>query len=85
MVETLVNLKNNKLKDTKRATGTGQNVAAEAIERMKKYLSGINKKRHGKRMSHFHSSEALIPPTTSDVPRATTGNIGRPPFVVQAR
>ncbi|KAG8700061.1 suppressor of glycerol defect [Ceratobasidium sp. 394] len=46
MVETLVNLKNNKLKDTKRATGTGQNVASEAIERMKKYLSGINKKRH---------------------------------------
>ncbi|KAG8729656.1 suppressor of glycerol defect, partial [Ceratobasidium sp. 423] len=47
MVETLVNLKNNKVK---RATGTGQNVAAEAIERMKKYLGGINKKRHV--MSH---------------------------------
>ncbi|CAE6450582.1 unnamed protein product [Rhizoctonia solani] len=47
MVETLVNLKNNK---TKRTTGTGQNVAAEAIERMKKYLGGINKKRHV--MSH---------------------------------
>ncbi|KAF8757696.1 hypothetical protein RHS01_03514 [Rhizoctonia solani] len=43
MVETLVNLKNNKVK---RATGTGQNVGAEAIERMKKYLGGINKKRH---------------------------------------
>ncbi|CAE6408546.1 unnamed protein product [Rhizoctonia solani] len=43
MVETLVNLKNNKIK---RATGTGQNVASEAIERMKKYLGGINKKRH---------------------------------------
>ncbi|ELU40043.1 CCCH zinc finger protein [Rhizoctonia solani AG-1 IA] len=41
MVETLVNLKNNKVK---RATGTGQNVGAEAIERMKKYLGGINKK-----------------------------------------
>ncbi|KAH7335592.1 armadillo-type protein [Rhizoctonia solani] len=47
MVETLVNLKNNKMK---RATGTGQNVASEAIERMKKYLGGINKKRHV--MSH---------------------------------
>ncbi|QRW16836.1 eukaryotic translation initiation factor 4G [Rhizoctonia solani] len=47
MVETLVNLKNNKVK---RATGTGQNVGAEAIERMKKYLGGINKKRHV--MSH---------------------------------
>ncbi|KAG8717096.1 suppressor of glycerol defect [Ceratobasidium sp. 395] len=46
MVETLVNLKNNRLKDAKRATGTGQNVASEAIERMKKYLGGINKKRH---------------------------------------
>ncbi|KAG9084328.1 suppressor of glycerol defect [Ceratobasidium sp. UAMH 11750] len=46
MVETLVNLKNNKLKDAKRATGTGQNVASEAIERMKKYLGGIDKKRH---------------------------------------
>jgi nucleolar MIF4G domain-containing protein 1 len=47
MVETLVNLKNNKVK---RATGTGQNVGNEAIERMKKYLGGINKKRHGKLM-----------------------------------
>ncbi|CAE6441285.1 unnamed protein product [Rhizoctonia solani] len=47
MVETLVNLKNNKMK---RTTGTGQNVAAEAIDRMKKYLGGINKKRHV--MSH---------------------------------
>ncbi|CAE6413936.1 unnamed protein product [Rhizoctonia solani] len=47
MVETLVNLKNNKMK---RETGTGQNVAADAIERMKKYLGGINKKRHV--MSH---------------------------------
>ncbi|CEL56261.1 Suppressor of glycerol defect protein 1 OS=Schizosaccharomyces pombe (strain 972 / ATCC 24843) GN=sgd1 PE=3 SV=1 [Rhizoctonia solani AG-1 IB] len=47
MVETLVNLKNNKVK---RATGTGQNIGTEAIERMKKYLGGINKKRHV--MSH---------------------------------
>ncbi|KAG9124497.1 suppressor of glycerol defect [Ceratobasidium sp. 392] len=50
MVETLINLKNNRLKDTKRLTGTGQTVASEAIERMKKYLSGINRKRHV--MSH---------------------------------
>jgi nucleolar MIF4G domain-containing protein 1 len=55
LVETLVNLKNNKLKDSKRATGTGQNVASEAIERMKKYLSGISKKRHGE------SSQSYIP------------------------
>ncbi|KAG8746207.1 suppressor of glycerol defect [Ceratobasidium sp. 414] len=46
LVETLVNLKNNKLKDAKRATGTGQKVASDAVERMKKYLSGIDKKRH---------------------------------------
>ncbi|QRV73825.1 eukaryotic translation initiation factor 4G [Ceratobasidium sp. AG-Ba] len=50
LVETLVNLKNNKLKDAKRAGGTGQNVASAAIERMKKYLGGISKKRHV--MSH---------------------------------
>lgn len=42
MVETLINLKNNKLK--KKDTQGG---ATEAVERMKKFLSGISKKHHG--------------------------------------
>lgn len=43
MVETLTNLKNNKLKKNP-AGGQG----ADAVERMKKFLSGLSKKRHGK-------------------------------------
>jgi hypothetical protein len=42
MIETLTNLKNNKLK-----RNTSQNQGGEAVERMKKFLSGIGKKRHG--------------------------------------
>lgn len=61
LVETLVNLKNNRLKDTKRATGTGQNVASEAIERMKKYLSGIDKKRHGEYLLIMYTCTRIIP------------------------
>ena len=41
MIETLTNLKNNKLK--KNVT---QNQGGEAVERMKKFLSGLSKKRH---------------------------------------
>lgn len=41
MVETLTNLKNNKIKN---AVGTPGN---DAVERMKKFLSGLSKKRHG--------------------------------------
>ncbi len=42
MIETLVNLKNNKVKKT--AT---QNQGGEAVERMKKFLAALGKKRHG--------------------------------------
>lgn len=42
MIETLTNLKNNKLK--RNAT---QNQGGDAVERMKKFLSGLSKKRHG--------------------------------------
>ncbi|TBU26230.1 MIF4G-domain-containing protein [Dichomitus squalens] len=45
MVETLSNLKNNKIKKA-----AGQTAGGEAVERMKKFLSGLNKKRHV--MSH---------------------------------
>ena len=46
MIETLSNLKNNKVKKAigGGASGTG---AQEAVERLKKFLSGMNKKRHG--------------------------------------
>ena len=42
MLETLNNLKMNKVK----RLGT-QNQSGEAVERLKKFLSGLNKKRHG--------------------------------------
>ncbi|KAI0926110.1 hypothetical protein AcV5_008659 [Taiwanofungus camphoratus] len=41
MVETLTNLKNNKIK-----RNAGQTAGNEAVERMKKFLSGLSKKRH---------------------------------------
>jgi nucleolar MIF4G domain-containing protein 1 len=43
MIETLTNLKNNKLK----RTAGQQHQGGEAVERMKKFLSGLTKKRHG--------------------------------------
>jgi hypothetical protein len=42
MIETLNNLKNNKLK-----RNTAHNQGGEAMERMKKLVSGLGKKRHG--------------------------------------
>ncbi|KAI0635926.1 armadillo-type protein [Trametes polyzona] len=45
MIETLSNLKNNKIKKA-----AGQTAGGEAVERMKKFLSGLSKKRHV--MSH---------------------------------
>jgi len=44
MIETLTNLKNNKLK-----RNITQNQGADAVERMKKFLSGLLKARHGGR------------------------------------
>jgi nucleolar MIF4G domain-containing protein 1 len=43
MIETLTNLKNNKVK----RTAGQQHQGGEAVERMKKFLSGMAKKRHG--------------------------------------
>ncbi len=58
MVETLTNLKNNKLKKNS-AGGQG----ADAVERMKKFLSGLSKKRHGKQtfvhLGTIHSSRCI--------------------------
>lgn len=48
MIETLANLKNNKLK--RNAT---QNQGGEAVERMKKFLSGLTKKKHGVSGQYF--------------------------------
>lgn len=43
MIETLTNLKNNKLK----RTAAGQvHQGGEAVERCKKFLTGLSKKRH---------------------------------------
>ena len=43
MIETLTNLKNNKVK-----RNTTLNQGGEAVERMKKFLSGLGKNRHGR-------------------------------------
>lgn len=50
MIETLSNLKNNKVK---KAIGGGANGTGvqEVVERLKKFLSGMNKKRHGEESS----------------------------------
>ncbi len=53
MVETLSNLKNNKVKKA-----AGQAAGGEAVERMKKFLSGLSKKRHG---TLFGDSPCLPP------------------------
>ena len=46
MVETLTNLKNNKVKKAA-AAGSAGSAGSDAVERMKKFLSGLNKKKHG--------------------------------------
>ncbi len=43
MVETLINLKNNKLK-----RNVTQNQGSEAVERMKKFLANLSKRKYGK-------------------------------------
>lgn len=43
MIETLSNLKNNKVKKA-----AGQSAGNEAVDRMKKFLSGLSKKRQGR-------------------------------------
>ena len=46
MVETLTNLKNNKLKKVAGGGASGS-AGSEAVERMKKFLSGLSKRKHG--------------------------------------
>ncbi|KAG6332528.1 hypothetical protein ID866_6565 [Astraeus odoratus] len=48
MMETLTNLKSNKVKKTAAA----QHQGSDAVERLKKFLVGLGKKRHGKCMAH---------------------------------
>jgi nucleolar MIF4G domain-containing protein 1 len=54
MIEILSNLKNNK---AKKAIGGGANGtgAQEVVERLKKFLSGMNKKRHGDESFYYIS------------------------------
>lgn len=46
MMETLMNLKNNKVKKTAAA----QHQGGDAVDRLKKFLTGLGKKRHGQCM-----------------------------------
>lgn len=54
MIETLTNLKNNKLKKN-----ANQNQGGEAVDRMKKFLSGLNKNRHGQPLTFVTSNPIL--------------------------
>lgn len=51
MIETLTNLKNNKIK----RTAGQQHQGGDAVERMKKFLSGLAKKKHGAFFYYFFS------------------------------
>lgn len=67
MVETLGNLKNNK---TKKAAG--QTAGTEAVERMKKFLSGLNKKRHGMLPPHALLGACSEPPQSCHTNRCAS-------------
>lgn len=51
MVETLMNLKNNKVKKVAAAQSQG----GDAMERMKKFLNGLNKTRTGTSRSYLQA------------------------------
>ena len=55
MIETLLNLKNNKVKKVAAAQSQG----GDSMERMKKFLSGLNKSRTGMRTLLFQSNAHL--------------------------
>jgi nucleolar MIF4G domain-containing protein 1 len=55
MIETLTNLKNNKLKKAI-GGGAGGSGGQEAVERLKKFLAAMSKKRQGRSADIFHSS-----------------------------
>ena len=55
MIETLSNLKNNKMKKAIDGGASGAG-AQEAVERLKKFLSGMNKKRHREQTPYPDSS-----------------------------
>jgi nucleolar MIF4G domain-containing protein 1 len=57
MIETLTNLKNNKLK-----RNVTQNQGGAAVERMKKFLSNLSKTRHG---TFFEPT--LFPPSLKQI------------------
>lgn len=50
MVETLTNLKNNKMS---KRPAAAQSQDGGSVERMKKFLSGLNKNRHGENYQHL--------------------------------
>jgi nucleolar MIF4G domain-containing protein 1 len=54
MIETLTNLKNNKLK-----RNAAQNQGGDAVDRMKKFLSGLSKKRHSSSTSLFSHPNSI--------------------------
>lgn len=79
MVETLSNLKNNKVK---KVIGGGSNGtgAQEVVERLKKFLSGMNKKRHGKPLVDRDVRPRASNNFCSEAPRTSTSDPRGPPF-----
>jgi nucleolar MIF4G domain-containing protein 1 len=55
MIETLTNLKNNKSK-----RNVTQNQGGAAVERMKKFLSGLSKTRHGMTLPRYRQVILVI-------------------------
>lgn len=74
MIETLLNLKNNKAKKVAAAQSQG----GDSMERMKKFLSGLTKSRTGKPRHMFanHVSDMQC----STLTRTSKGVAERPPF-----
>lgn len=83
MVETLSNLKNGKIK-----RAVGQSQGGETVERLKKFLSGLNKKRHGMyfvpfmiterslRLLQFAHMSHCVCPSRTFIPRIVKANGG---------
>lgn len=77
MVETLTNLKNNRIKKP----AAGQHAGGDALERLKKFLSGLSKKRQGKPPNIFPQLfPLLINLIHSSSPRASSHHAQRPSF-----
>ena len=71
MLETLINLKNNKIK-----RAMAQQVGGDAAERLKKFLAGLGKSRH-RGLFQLVYSDVKLTPAPSDAARSPASEFGR--------